>query len=128
MSKNDINLWVDDERDPPGDDWIVARTYNEAFDVIVKGDVDIISLDHDLGDYDEEGNELTGYTIARVIEEMTYLHGCKYAPKVCYIHTANPVGAQRIAETLIATCNRHAPHMSIRRVDAEEFKKNWKNS
>jgi len=84
-------LWVDDKRTPPDDSWIWAKTYDETIAHIKTG-VDIISLDHDLGE------EKTGYDIAKYIEEHVVLQDMLY-PDI-RIHSANPVGRKNIQATI----------------------------
>lgn len=76
-----MKLWVDDERvAPPG--WKLARTADEAIRILVEGDVEEVSLDHDLG---EEGN---GYDVLLWIEEKVFTDPAYSAPQL-RIHTAN---------------------------------------
>lgn len=59
-----INLYVDDLRDCPKG-FIVARNMEKAIDYIENNEVNILSLDHNLG-ADQEGNILpTGYRSIR---------------------------------------------------------------
>ena len=47
-----IKIYLDDIRTPIDSDWIIVRTYDEFVDLITKislEEIDIISLDHDLG-------------------------------------------------------------------------------
>jgi hypothetical protein len=111
MNKNKKRLYLDDVRTPIGEDWLVARNY-EQFVAIVRlnglENFDVISLDHDLGDqamieyytnvktnyelnYDNITNEKTGYDCCKflVAESMT-----KNIPlPQIYIHSANPIGS-----------------------------------
>jgi hypothetical protein len=46
-------IYLDDVRTPTGDNWIVVRNYDEFVNKVNEiglGNIDIISLDHDLGD------------------------------------------------------------------------------
>lgn len=57
-----MKLWVDDIRTPPSDDWLWARSVNEAITAIkcyersFTSDTIYINLDHDAGDFDKDGN------------------------------------------------------------------------
>ncbi|EGL17807.1 hypothetical protein HMPREF9413_4395 [Paenibacillus sp. HGF7] len=51
-----INVYVDDLRDCPIG-FVVARTFQEAIHLLETHEVDILSLDHDLGE-DLQGNLL----------------------------------------------------------------------
>ena len=93
-------LWVDDIRtSPPG--WIWAKNYDEAVEILDAENIDLLSLDHDLGD-DEKG---TGYSIACFLEARLYLEG-KQPPKTILIHSANPVGRSNI-ERAIGSMKRY---------------------
>jgi hypothetical protein len=90
-----MKIWLDDERPSPGDDWVVAKTAEEAVDLLGdnEGRVEIVSLDHDLGD----GNG-TGYDIASYLE---WRHHMSFpTPGTIRIHSANPVGRGRMALAL----------------------------
>lgn len=96
---NQINLYVDDLRDCP-EGFIVARTYEEAIHILQTSEVNILTLDHDLGE-DVDGNELrNGYDLVKYFCE----HGLK-ASKI-YMHTDNPVGRKNMYETLLAAQRR----------------------
>ncbi|MBI6874653.1 cyclic-phosphate processing receiver domain-containing protein [Clostridium aciditolerans] len=93
------NLYVDDIRDCP-DGFEIARTLKEAIYYLENFHVEILSLDHDLGE-DEEGNLLpTGYDLVKYI--------CEHNLRVSsvYIHTSNPVGRFNMYETLIGAQRR----------------------
>ncbi|GMK37166.1 hypothetical protein PCCS19_02190 [Paenibacillus sp. CCS19] len=96
---NIINLYVDDLRDCP-DGFELARTYGEAIHLLETHDVDILTLDHDLGE-DENGVELpNGYDLVKYFCE----NGLR-ANKI-YLHTDNPVGRRNMYETLLAAQRR----------------------
>jgi hypothetical protein len=77
-------MWVflDDERATPSG-WTRAYWPEEAIDLLRTGEVEEISLDHDLGD-DQRG---TGYTVLLWIEDQVHLYGFK-PPKIS-VHSAN---------------------------------------
>lgn len=88
-----MNVYVDDLRDCP-EGFTIARTFEEAVALLEQHEVDILSLDHDLGE-DAEGNLLpTGYDLVKYFCE----HGLR-ANKI-YLHTDNPVGRENMYETL----------------------------
>lgn len=94
-----INLYVDDLRDCPIG-FVVARTFQEAIHLLENHKVDVLSLDHDLGE-DLKGNLLpTGYDLVKYICE----NGLR-ANKI-YIHTDNPVGRENMYQTLKASQRR----------------------
>lgn len=85
-----VNIWLDDERPAPID-WLVAKTAQEAISLLLEfsGHVNIVSLDHDLGD----GNG-TGYDVACWLEERH--HFGHPLPNAIRVHSANPAGRQNI--------------------------------
>ena len=93
-NKEYINLYVDDLRDCPKG-FKVARTVEEALEYINSFNINILSLDHDLG-IDDNGNLLkSGYDLVKIICE----NGLR-ANKI-YLHTDNPVGRDNMYYTLI---------------------------
>jgi hypothetical protein len=110
MKTEKIRLYLDDIRTPLGDDWIIARNYDEFVSQIKLyglGRFEVISLDHDLG----EGAMVEYYTNVKNnymldynnIEERTGMDCCRYLvaesmnekiplPQI-YVHSANPIGS-----------------------------------
>lgn len=89
----EINLYVDDLRDCP-ESFVVARNIDEAIFFLENYTVNLLSLDHDLGE-DAEGNLLpTGYDLVKFFCERGY-----HANKV-YIHTDNGAGRENMFHTL----------------------------
>ncbi|GLO04819.1 hypothetical protein PPUJ13061_47210 [Pseudomonas putida] len=58
--------------------------------LLTTGTVELLSLDHDLGD-DQRG---TGYDVILWIEREVALNG--FSPPTILIHSANPAAAQRM--------------------------------
>jgi hypothetical protein len=92
-----MKIFLDDERMPP-DGWIHVHWPHEAIELLQTGNVDEISLDHDLGN-DEQG---TGYDVILWIEEAVAARGF-HAPKI-FVHSSNvsarikmELGIKRIA-------------------------------
>jgi len=87
-----MKVFLDDIRDPPDDSWILLRTGEStmAFLCTQEGNIDTLSLDHDLG----EGKK-TGYEVLKWIEAQVFLHGYK-PPKEIIVHSANPVGIKNM--------------------------------
>ncbi|MFN3240110.1 MAG: cyclic-phosphate processing receiver domain-containing protein [Planctomycetota bacterium] len=77
-----MRVFLDDERVPP-DGWTLVRWPDEAIRLLEHGDVEEISLDHDLGD-DERG---TGYDVVLWIEQAVAMRG--FAPPIVRVHSAN---------------------------------------
>lgn len=105
-------IYLDDVRTPIDPTWVVVRNYDEFIETINKiglGNVDVISLDHDLGDtameewhknvyhnfqlnYDNI-TEKTGYDCAKWLVEQ-WMDG---KPVVdVYTHSANAIGSANI--------------------------------
>lgn len=82
-----MKVWLDDVRTPPDDTWQWAKTSDEAIAFLRYESVSIISLDHDLGLYDD------GKKVARFITTM------KVRPATI-IHSMNPVGAKAMSDIL----------------------------
>ena len=67
-----------------------VKTANEAINLLRNGDVELISLDHDLGEEDQK----TGYDVAKFIEKSAF-EGI-LNPLEIRVHSANPVGLNNI--------------------------------
>jgi hypothetical protein len=77
-----IRVYLDDERVPP-DGWTLVRWPDEAIELLKQGDVEEISLDHDLGD-DLRG---TGYDVVLWVERAVVDDG--FHPPAMRVHSAN---------------------------------------
>jgi hypothetical protein len=93
-----MKVFLDDERPTP-EGWVRAFTATEAIELLKKGKVTELSLDHDLGP-EEAG---TGYDVCLWVEERLFSQGFHYEdplnlfiPPVMTVHSANPVGRQRM--------------------------------
>ncbi len=94
-----INVYLDDLRDCP-EGFTLARTFEDAVKLFENNEVNILTLDHDLGE-DAEGIEIkNGYDFVKYFCE----HGLR-ANKI-YHHTDNPVGRRNMYETLLAAQRR----------------------
>jgi len=87
-----MNVWLDDERPMPSDYDVHVKTAEEAINLLAAGNVDIISLDHDLG------QQKTGYDVAKWIEEAAATG--KLSRITVHVHTQNPVGRKNICAAL----------------------------
>ena len=95
-----MKVFLDDAREtPPG--WTRVYWPDEAIELLKTGEVEEISLDHDLGD-DERG---TGYDVVLWIEEAVITQGFK--PPKMKVHTAN-VSARSKMEQGIQTIHKRA--------------------
>jgi hypothetical protein len=94
-----IRIWLDDIREMPEGFTHWAKNAYQAIGLIIPGNVNYISFDHDLGNYNNEKDEKNnGYEVAKFIEFMAYNREIK--PIAWDIHSANPVGRKRIELTM----------------------------
>lgn len=99
MTSQKINLYVDDIRDCP-EGFVIARNTEVAIHYLKNSKINILSLDHDLGE-DKDGNILpTGYDLVKYFCEK----GLR-ADKI-YLHTDNGVGRENMFHTLKAAQRR----------------------
>jgi len=88
-----MKLFVNDVRSAPDSSWEIARNYKEAINILESEKVDVLSLDHDLGE------DLTGYDIINWLERKVY-HEEIEAPGKILVHSANPVGVNNIKRAI----------------------------
>ena len=81
-----VKVWLDDVRPAPGG-WVHVTTVAAAIELLESGEVEEMSLDHDLGDFDDRGAEKDGYSVLAWIEEQVALNG--FVPPVLSAHSAN---------------------------------------
>lgn len=94
-----INLYLDDLRKCP-EGFEIARTMEEAIELMKNNEVHILSLDHDLGE-DKEGKLLpSGMDFVDFFIEHGY-----HADKI-YLHTDNPVGRANMLRAFEAAIRR----------------------
>jgi hypothetical protein len=105
-----IKIYLDDVRTPTEEGWVVVRNYEQFVDNILyygMENVELISLDHDLGDsamveyYNnvkhnykldyENINEKTGYDCCKFL--VNYSLDNKIPIPLVYVHSANPIGS-----------------------------------
>ncbi len=84
-----MKVYLDDERDTP-EGWIRVYWPDEAIDLLANGNVEEISLDHDLGD-DDRG---TGYDVILWIEEAVATSD--FTPPVIRVHSANSSAREKM--------------------------------
>ena len=87
MEEKKIKLWLDDLRTAP-EGFVHVKSVNQAIKEIEKCNkegetIELLDLDHDLGDYAEDGGDAIKL-LDYLVERKTF-----YPIK---IHTANPVG------------------------------------
>jgi len=90
-----INLFLDDLRECPSGFVLVRNEFEcRKWLALNKGKINILSLDHDLGE-----NEPTGYDFVRWLIEEGIGNPTIY-PKEIYLHTANGVGRDNMFKLL----------------------------
>lgn len=90
-------LFLDDERFPTDDGWVIVRSFQEATEQVQKfGIPEFCSFDHDLGDGP------TGYDFTLWLIDQ-HLDGNYVFPSnfEFYVHSMNPIGAENIRQTLL---------------------------
>jgi hypothetical protein len=86
-----VKLFIDDEREPPDETWVVVRTFAQAIDHVEDHGVpESMSLDHDLG-----GDE----TVMQFLRWLCDHHFEKGPPRYV-VHSANPVGRDNMISFL----------------------------
>lgn len=96
-----MKVYLDDMRTPDiKEGWdVIVRDAENAMLLLDLGIVTEISLDHDLG------GEVTGYDVARHIEEMVFNEDLYFEPPRIYVHSANPVGRDNIKQAIASIEN-----------------------
>lgn len=88
------NLYLDDMRTPPSG-YDLVRSYDEFVAWIDENGVpDLVDFDHDLGDFDVDGNERTGVDCAKYLV-MVCMDQKVGVPRF-NVHSGNPGGAANI--------------------------------
>jgi CheY-like chemotaxis protein len=73
-----------------------VKTSRQAIDLLKEYDYDAVFLDHDLnGEAFTPSGPGTGYEVAKWIEKNQ-----QRKPKIIYIHSFNPVGAEKMKQAL----------------------------
>lgn len=91
-----MKIYLDDERFAP-EGWDLIRHPGDCIALINEawGEVEELSLDHDLGP-----DVMTGYDVLCWIEEQIVVHN--RPPFPVSLHTANPIGRQRMNLVLVS--------------------------
>lgn len=83
-----INVFMDDIRSCPRG-FVLARTVDECIALIDECEINILSLDHDMG-----WSQPTGYDVTKYIVEQN-----KY-PREIYLHTSSAIGRANMFQLL----------------------------
>lgn len=104
VEERGLKVWLDDERPaPPG--WIHVRTPDEAIHYLKSGNVTEISLDHDLGLFNER-DEQTGYNVLLWIEEQQMFNN--FDPPKMAVHSANSGARPKMLSAINAIDRRRS--------------------
>ena len=92
-------VWLDDVRTPPDSSWTWAQSFSQFRWIINNqcedGQIKVISFDHDLGPVDHSlGIAKDGYDC---LKWLASVRPNRY-PQQVLVHSANPVGAERIRD------------------------------
>lgn len=114
-----IKVWLDDIRIPenwehPG--WTWVKTADECIELLKKGNVEEISLDHDLGEVNGK-QEKTGYSVICWIENQVGEDTGFLPPRTMESHSANTTGYEKIEVAI-----EHVAAMMV-----EKFGEDWRN-
>ena len=95
-----MKLWIDDMRRPPSTDWLWCKSVKGAksavyaYETNMHDDTITIDLDHDAGDYANQGGDYIKFL--DWLEEMNIVDTGYFF----HIHSMNPVGRENM-ETII---------------------------
>ena len=98
-----MKIWLDDQMsDPespkrwPPEEFIGVRNLAELKKLLERNleEIEVMDFDHDLGDFDENDEEITGYDIIKWMTE----HCLDRWPKIVLVHSTNPAGVKNILE------------------------------
>lgn len=97
-----MKVWLDDQPDirgpnfPKEEGWIHTRWPEETIELLKTGQVEVLSLDHDLGEDVGYTKPRTGYDVMLWLEEQAKTNPQFVPPKHIQFHTNNAVGRQKM--------------------------------
>jgi hypothetical protein len=100
-----VKVWLDDERAAP-EGWVHARTPEEAIELLRGGEVEELSLDHDLG-LGAGARERTGYDVLLWLEREVEAGRARPPAAAMRVPSGN-VGAVRRMEQAVESIRRLA--------------------
>ncbi len=112
-----FNMWkmfIDDERFPVDEEFIIVRSMKEAKEKINElGCPTFISFDHDLGDQVPTGADLAKWLVEKDLDQNH-----EFLPKEFdfYVHSANPVGKKNIEGLLSQYLEYRKPLLSKKKI------------
>lgn len=89
-----MKIFLDDERIPVGEGWMVVRNYAEFTRLFAAAGADVteLSFDHDLGFREPTGNECVNWLIETALDYPQTVIGLTRI----YFHTANGIGLKQM--------------------------------
>lgn len=88
-----FRLFIDDERYPIDDNWVIVRNYYEAISYMENnGCPYYVSFDHDLG-YGKTGYDISKWMVNQDIDSDFFPSNFDF-----FIHSQNPIGKTNIEE------------------------------
>lgn len=90
-----MKIFLDDQRETPAG-WQRTYTVKDTIMLLQAGVVETVSLDHDLGEGQEDG-----YEVLRWIEEKAYFYPDWKIPEI-FIHSDNGPGRDRMRSALLS--------------------------
>jgi hypothetical protein len=90
-----MKVWLDDQREAP-EGWVRTKTANETIELLKSGRVEVLSLDHDLGEDESAG---TGYDVLLWLEEELRTVGFRLLP-IMKAHSANSAVRPRMEQAI----------------------------
>ena len=100
-----MKIWLDDMREAPAG-WTRCFSPDDVIEHLESGEVEEISLDYDLGLVDDRGIDRNGEDVLKWIEQQLVERGDSFPLPEIRIHSANPVGRQRLQRALEAIHRR----------------------
>lgn len=94
---------ADEDERPTPEGWVRCRWPEDVIALLKKGNVEEISLDHDLGEFGNDAR--TGYDVLLWIEEKVIMEGFK--PPNIDIHTRNPSAERRMWQAVMKIYQLH---------------------
>ena len=104
-----MKVFLDDIREPEwiynqkncfdndlGGGWIKSETVDDTIELLKTGEVEVLSLDHDLGCTDKKH---VGADVMKWLEEQVFCNNLTKIPRILF-HTSNPVGKQNMVVIL----------------------------
>lgn len=112
-----VRIFLDDEREPPPGNWMVARDAKQFRDTLRNHEPTVVSFDHDLG-CDAHGNELPNgqRCMRQLIDEAMDRPAAFEHLKLVVLHSANPVGRANM-RGLFESAQRHGILPSVHLVE-----------